>query len=195
MEIVNATRMTAGYTLGLDPQGRESVVVVVKGTFVLPMNREKPTLADVQAPLVLADQFAGEPGFSAMIYEADFAPEKPRCDVLLNGSAYAPRGDSARRVTVRLRVGPIDKSFDVVGKRVWDRVLGVSYTSDPQPFTRQPFDYGTAYGGQDVHPKNPDKCKMHLLNPFGVGYYPYTKGKALIGRPVANTEKSHQSAK
>ena len=36
MELINATKFTAGYTLGMDPDGRERVVVVVKGTYELP---------------------------------------------------------------------------------------------------------------------------------------------------------------
>ena len=31
MELVNATRLVAGYTLGVEPSGREHVVVVAKG--------------------------------------------------------------------------------------------------------------------------------------------------------------------
>ena len=36
MELTNATRMVAGYTMGTDPSAREHIVVVVKGTFRLP---------------------------------------------------------------------------------------------------------------------------------------------------------------
>lgn len=32
MELVNATRMTAGYTMGLEPSGRELLVVVITPT-------------------------------------------------------------------------------------------------------------------------------------------------------------------
>ncbi len=33
MELINATRMQAGYTMGMEPSGRELLVVVIKGTF------------------------------------------------------------------------------------------------------------------------------------------------------------------
>ena len=39
MELINATRMVAGYNMGLEPSGRELLVVVIKGTFVLPEAR------------------------------------------------------------------------------------------------------------------------------------------------------------
>ena len=56
MQLLNATRMQAGYTMGMEPSGRELLVVVVKGTFVLPPHGEEPHLAEEQAPLVDADR-------------------------------------------------------------------------------------------------------------------------------------------
>src|SRR5688572_18558723 len=100
MNLINATKMQAGYTLGLDKDARESLVVVVKGTFRIPRHEsEEPQLAPEQVPLVTADVFTGEPAQSAILYETDYAPVKRRCDVLLNGSAYAPGGRPAEWVT------------------------------------------------------------------------------------------------
>ena len=70
MELLNATQMEAGYTLGLDPDGRERIVVVVKGTFELPAHGSPLTLAAQQVPLVMADEFPGEPGLSATVHVA-----------------------------------------------------------------------------------------------------------------------------
>ena len=85
MQLLNATKMQAGYTMGMQPDGREVLVVVARGTFQIPKTGEEPTLAHNQTPIVEADTFTGEPGFSAPVYESDFAPVKPRCDVLLLG--------------------------------------------------------------------------------------------------------------
>jgi hypothetical protein len=85
MELLNTTGMPAGYTLGMQPDGRELLVVAVKGTFVIPQNGKEPIRAAEQVPLFEADIFTGEPGFSAPLYESDYAPHKPRCDVLLSG--------------------------------------------------------------------------------------------------------------
>jgi hypothetical protein len=189
MEIVNATRMLAGYTLGLDVDGRERVVVVVKGTFALPESGRAPVLADEQAPLVMADEFLGEPGSSAMRYESEYAPLKPRCDVLLQGSAYAPRGRATDRVNIRLRVGSMSKSLDVLGERHFDRVLGLSIASASEPFVRMPFHYGSAYGGSEAHPSKEGRSKSFGPNPVGVGYHPYSSAKALVGKPLANTAR------
>src|SRR5262245_30317108 len=116
MNFQNRGMVQAGWTVGFESSGRELLVVVAKGTFVIPERPDvEPALADEQEPLVMADTFAGEPGLSAPVYECDFAHRKPRCDVLLNGSAYAPGGRPAERVRVSLQVGSLAKAFDVVG--------------------------------------------------------------------------------
>ena len=97
MEVVNATGMTVGYTQGFEPSGRELLVVVVKGTFAIPGpfdDADAPAQPHpVQRPLIVADTFTGEPGYSAPAEEVDFAPRKHRCDVLVSGVAHAPHGE------------------------------------------------------------------------------------------------------
>jgi hypothetical protein len=187
MELLNGTGMEAGYTLGLDPDGRERVVVAVKGTFRIPSEDRMPQLADEQVPLVMADEFTGEPGYSSTLYESDFAPFKPRCDVIVNGSAHAPHGGSAYQVTVGLRVGAISKFFDVTGDRSWeDGVVGVA-PGEPRPFTTMPITYDRAWGGTDEDPDDPSKAKADMNNPVGVGFYPVSSGEALVGKPLPNT--------
>src|SRR5437762_963867 len=151
MELINATRMAAGYNVGLEPSGRELLVVVIKGTFVLPKLGEKVRLHDEQLPLVMADTFTGEPGFSAPVYEIDFAPRKHACDVLLVGSAHAPEGRQVTRLRVGLRVGPMQKTCEVVGDRVWQAGLAGIGPSAPLPFIKMPISYDMAFGGADCH--------------------------------------------
>ena len=81
MELLNATRMVAGFNLGVEPSGRELLVVVAKGTFRIPPPDAPDgiVLHEAQLPLVMADTFTGAPGLSAPVYEVDFAPRKPRC--------------------------------------------------------------------------------------------------------------------
>ena len=62
MELTNATTIIAGYTLGMDPDGRESVVVVIKGTFTLPTDGAEPPLAEEQAERLMAEQLPGLAG-------------------------------------------------------------------------------------------------------------------------------------
>ncbi len=94
--------------MGMQPDGRELLVVVVKGTFVIPKGGEEPQLTEEQIPLIEADTFTGEPGLSAPVYESDYSPRKLRCDVLLSGiglrsewhSQGARQGVASRRANV-----------------------------------------------------------------------------------------------
>jgi hypothetical protein len=189
MELINATAMQAGYTLGMKPDGHELLVVCVKGTFNIPQNGEELRLLEKQVPLIEADVFTGEPGFSAPIYESDYPPHKPRCDVLLHGSAYAPGGKPATKVTVSLQIGPISKSFNVVGHRFWKKGLISVSASRPKPFTVMPISYDNAFGGVDKTHKNPSKHKAYLTNPIGVGFHSNLKMEFIEGKPLPNTEE------
>src|SRR6188474_2204189 len=149
MELLNATRMKAAYTMGIKPDGRELLVVVVKGTFQIPKPGHWAELAEQQVDLVMADEFTGEPGFSAPKYESDFAPIKPRCDVLLNGSAYTPGGEPIKRLKVGLRIGAMEKTFSVVGNRFWRKWLLFTWKTSPLTFVKMPISYDNAFGGVD----------------------------------------------
>lgn len=193
MDLINATKMQAGYTMGMEPDGRELLVVAVKGTFNIPQDGSEPQLLEEQVPLVDADVYTGEPGFSAPLYEVDYAPYKKRCDVLLNGSAYAPNGKPAKKVPVRLRVGSMVKEFDVIGDRFW-QVSKTGFTqSFPQPFTQMPVSYDRAYGGSDD--QHPDKSKhsAYMPNPIGRGYHVNTNYELMHDKPLPNTEERGKS--
>lgn len=45
MDLLNATNMQAAYTQGMDKAGREYLVVVVKGTFTLPLDGGESQMA------------------------------------------------------------------------------------------------------------------------------------------------------
>src|SRR5262245_13505405 len=191
MNLINATGMAAGYTGGLDKDAREWLVVVVKGTYLIPRNpNDSPVLAPEQVPLLTADKFTGAPGYSAPVYEADYPPRKPRCDVLLNGSAYAPGGRPVDRVTVSLRVGTVRKSFDVVGDRVWQASALRLGASPPTPFARMPISYDRAFGGVDKAKGDLTTFRWYPTNHAGVGWHDYLDTKFLDGAPLPNTEET-----
>ena len=190
MEFVNKTNFDAGWTAGFQPDGREFLLVAVKGTFLIPENAEEESeLAETQVPLTEADEFTGEPGLSAPLYETDYAHPKPYCDVLLNGSAHARGGEPTTRVTVSLQVGSMQKSFGVVGDRVWDKLMLKVSPSLALKFVQMPITYDCAYGGVDASEDQPERQKTYVKNPIGVGYYPLTKPDKLIGKPLPNTEE------
>ena len=189
MELINATRMTAGYNMGLEVSGRELLVVVIKGTFVLPKPGEQVRLADEQLPLIMADTFTGAPGFSSPIHEIDFAPRKHACDVLLTGHARAPEGTQVTRLRAGLRVGTMEKMFDVVGDRVWQAGLTGISASAPLPFTEMPISYDRAFGGADRYDEDESEHDAYLPNPVGRGWHKHLKNAWVDGSPLPNTEE------
>jgi hypothetical protein len=189
MELINATRMVAGYNMGLEPSGRELLVVVIKGTFVLPKPGEQMRLAGEQLPLIMADTFTGEPGFSAPVYEVDFAPRKHACDVLLVGHARAPAGRQVTRLRAGLRVGSMEKVFDVVGDRVWQAGLKGINASASQPFTEKLISYDTAFGGMDRNSQDESEHDAYVPNPVGRGWHKHLRSAWVDGKPLPNTEE------
>jgi hypothetical protein len=189
LKLINATGMAAGYTLGMEPSGAERLVVAVKGTFTLPARGEEPTLAEEQVPLTDADKFTGEPGLSAVTMECDWAPYKPRCDILLNGSAYAPGGKPAQRVQVGIKVGNWQKVFMVVGERVW-RGGPVPRAGTPEPFEVMPISYDRAFGGVDNFHPDPAQHRAYMANPVGCGYHRLLEPYLVDNTPLPNTEES-----
>ncbi len=190
MQVMNRHNYLHQHTMGMDVDGREYFVLVIKGSFDFP-NRSgaEATRASEHTPLVLADEATGVPGFSATRWETDFAFRKSKCDIVLQGAAYAPGGQKAARVQVGLRVGGWQKSFHVVGHREW-RVFGPSVRpTDPFPFTRQAFGYDTAFGGIDQ--LNPEDATppAYLANPHGLGFASFRNQQHLSGQPLPRTEE------
>ena len=195
MELINATRMVAGYNMGLERSGRELLVVVIKGTFRFPL-ADEPTdhfaLHDKQMPLVMADTFTGEPGYSAPVYEVDFAPRKPHCDILLLGSAYAPGGKPATRVEAGIRIGNWSKTLAVVGHRHWECNLVGATASHPGVFVKQAISYDVAFGGTDLQHKDPSEHAAFMPNPVGRGFHKHIKTEWVEGKPLPSTEEVDQ---
>jgi len=191
MELVNVTRKPGAYSIATDKTGQVWLFIVTKASYGFPIGpTEEPLPLDDQAPLVMTDEFTGEPGFSAIRAENDFAPRKPRCDVLLIGCCYAPNGRPAKRVRVSLQVGTMTKFFDVVGNRFWepDYFLGVA-PSQPETFTVMPISYDNAYGGVDEPTPDPLTHSWYPTNHVGLGFRPRTAPERLSGEALPNTEE------
>ena len=202
MTLHNATPFEAGYNLGLEKSGHHCLVVVAKATYRMPKDINDSVVLrskEEQVKIHYADVESQEDREeSALLYENDFAPFKPKCDVILNGSAYAfPLQQTTDRV-VQLRVGTLDKSFRVIGKRVWQESAFNAKASKPIPFTKQTISYNVAYGGYDLDPNKPMENEENYVpfkaNPVGQGYAPFHNTRSLIGKPLAQTEELHQPA-
>lgn len=82
---------------------------------------------------------------------------KTRGEVLVLGSAHAPRGSKATVVATKVSIGPIEKELWAIGNRFW---RGGRLT-DPEPFESMPLDWAHAFGGE-----------AYALNPLGKGLSP-----------------------
>ncbi len=181
--------MTAGYTLGVEPSGREHIVLAVKGSFDFPSGPSGAcTLSEVQDPLLMVDEFWGEPGFSAQRYEMDYALTKPRCDVLINGSAHAPDGRPVERVRVGVKIGDWSKRFDVVGDRAWVEGVVAPGITAPRPFLSKQITYDVAFGGVDDLDQDEALPDSYTANPSGRGWHRLRNQNRINGAPLPNTE-------
>ncbi|NIA00558.1 DUF2169 domain-containing protein [Massilia sp. CCM 8734] len=188
MKIINHTGVAAGYTAATDTNGRQHLLVVIKATYRLPLGGEAAQLLDTQLAPTQADTATGKPGMSAPEYDCDYVLTKPRCEVLLLGSAYAPQGKPAQRVDVGFRVGAVSKAFHVYGKRAWRaNLLGVA-AGPAEPFIRQPISYDIAFGGAENNPAKGDKRAVYLANPIGRGFQKNMKRSLVDGVPMPQTQ-------
>ncbi len=182
MQLINLTRYAAQRVIGMDADGHETLVVAIKATFALASRAVTPLLADEQPPVVLADEYAGEPGLSSLAQASEMMPPKPAADLLLRGCAY-PKSPRDTEAMVTLRAPAIQKTIRVVGDRVWTGTLGSP--SRPAPFAAMPLVYERAFGGRDDSGGRPEACPD---NPVGVGFRAKHSRLPVAGTPLPNLE-------
>ena len=91
MQVYNQTGFPHEFTMAMDKAGHEYILLVVKGTFDFPAEIGGPVRpSETQVPLVMADEYTGAPGFSAPLWETDFAHRKPRCDIVAERRRLRP---------------------------------------------------------------------------------------------------------
>lgn len=187
----NTTGMLSGLTIFTDKEGRDHCVVVVKGTFSVQPDGQV-VLAEEQQPLVYADQHYGDPGSTSIQYECDFAPSKPRADVIVNGFAIAKNENPVQEMLVGFQLGSVKKIIKVFGDRVWDRGITGLHPSDPEPFIKMPLIYENAFGGSDQTSDDPKQWGFELRNLVGVGFYLGNEFGSVMGKPMPNLEDTRQ---
>lgn len=157
---------------GQTPDGKHVLAVLLKRSFTI-VTSGLCVRAEADRPLWGGDQHYGDPMNSTVKFESDFIPYKLATDVVLNGSAHAPKGNPVREMLATLEVGAMKKTIRVIGDRVCKHRPAADPTfTDPVPFTKMELRYDRAYGGVDVftdtncqfiYPRN------HLGKGFAVG--------------------------
>lgn len=131
MEFINHTPFPAIAYAGVDQHAQLFYIVALRQT--LSFATGAPTYADVQAPLCESDLPLDETSPRAGLrQESDLYPYKPRCDVLVDATAYAPGGQALAHFDVRLTV----TRPGVPAVTLVDKALRIS---GPHAFTRRGF--------------------------------------------------------
>jgi hypothetical protein len=102
MEFRNHTPFPALAFEGIDQHHQPFHVVVLRQT--LDLTDDGPVYADEQRPLCEEDAYFGDVGRSGVREESDLCHFKPKCDVIVHGTAHAPGGRATPRFNVRLHV-------------------------------------------------------------------------------------------
>jgi uncharacterized protein YjbI with pentapeptide repeats len=179
MDFVNETGLEAAWIVGQIHPPASSLTALVKGTFRL-RHGDTAVIAEEQRRLT-GDQFESDDPAKPLRYAADFALFKPRADVLLSGTCYAPGGAPVPATRVGFRLGPRAKALVVYGDRKW---LASGLATDPVPFASLSIAWEQAYGGPGF-PRNP----------LGRGFEPDGRGTAIEGHPLPNIEYADRPLK
>lgn len=140
-------------------QGVVRVTAVAKATFAFASDAQMPRVAP--DPIVHAEVHHGNSPTQSIRLTTDRVPYLTRADVLLTGSAHAPRGTLLETLPVRLGLFDAEHTQPVLDKTVIVR--------KPGGFKDVPLVYEHAYGGIGF----PD-------NPFGQGAAPGSGEPTLV---------------
>lgn len=168
MRIDNATPLAVERFVVFDRNGREFLVVVVKGTYAL-ASKGEVVLSEPQDPIEPSDRYAGEPGATSLLAEGELTLPKPATDVVFTGHAVAPKSGT-KVVQVSVTVGRRRQVANVYGERRWVSTLGVDRMSGPIPFDRVPLDWEHAFGGVDASSPEAPHHDWVRENPIGRGF-------------------------
>jgi hypothetical protein len=192
MEFRNHTPFPALAFQMLDRDENEYHVVVMRAT--LDINNDGTLqFSEEQAPLAVTDEYFGEMNKSSVRQESDLAPFKPKCDVIVNATAYAPGGKPAPSFEVGIRItgnsgtALLEKKLTVTGPRYWKEKGKEWELTEPEPIESLPLRHEYTYGGEcRIEKADPAAEKLdskHLLTPEQRAQHPAGPDNA----PAAHT--------
>ncbi len=144
-----ATLGARGFVVG----GRSFVSLLIKAAGAVHPTSGEIAIDAVGAPLVVEERTLRNSPLASLVHASDVALVVPRAEVLVIGSATAPRGTVVQRQLVRL-------TLHRAGSELLSKELLVTA---PQPFAQLPLVYERALGGMTSR-----------VNPVGVGLPPDT---------------------
>ncbi|MEI6825650.1 MAG: DUF2169 domain-containing protein [Desulfuromonadales bacterium] len=182
LQLKNSTPFIVGIALFPNEKGIDTIYVTAKATFAI--KSQGLALAEKQLPLLMADQFRGEPENSSLAFANETLPTKPFTNIVLVGSVHAPGGRPVPQLDVTLQVGPVNRVIKVFGDRQWIGNNQELKISPPIPFSKMPLEYERAFGG--MHETDP--VLFEERNPVGKGFSGKRTLQEMAGRPLPNFE-------
>jgi hypothetical protein len=160
MDYLNSTPFPSIAFESVDGNGEPFHVAVLGVTYVIESDGQL-TRAPEQSPLMMADEFYGEPNKSTVRRESDMAPFKPWCDVVVIGKAQVPGTRPQPQFEAGLRITRkgeklVDKRLMITGPRSWKKRLFGWILTKPERISELPLRYEYAYGGE---------CRMDISDP------------------------------
>jgi hypothetical protein len=151
MEVLSRSSLPSSSLIWQHAPGAWTLTFVTKATFQL--DPGQATLAASLEPIGEEDSHWDDDPRRSLYAASDLEPLKPRVDVVLVGSAFAPQGQPVRSLLARLCVGEIDKTIEVHLDRV---ITPEGARVEGSPFARMSLSYERAAGGPET------------VNPIGV---------------------------
>ncbi len=171
MEYRNLTQFPSLAYEAVDQYDQEFHVAVMRITMEIGKDGAL-IIAEEQTPLVLTDEYYGELNKSSVKQESDLAPYKPKCDVIVIGTARAPDLKPVPRFEAGIRISgsfTLDKRLAITGPRHWEKRDTGWVLTEPTPIASLPLRYEYAYGGEhriERDQSTPHEIEAnHLLNP------------------------------
>ena len=165
------------------PGGRPLVGLVLKRTYRIGSRGGWEPVADDEQEVVVEEELeyeTAEPPFVSPIFHGDDTLFRPRTDVVVQGSAWAP-GAPLPRLTVRFRMEGLKRDIVVSGDRRVERCPGGGLRfTDPEPFESIPLRYDRAYGGVDFRAWLLSRTRLEA-----------DLQRAVPGVPLASTSPCH----
>lgn len=163
----NATPFAVEGLFLADEELRPLFVPVVKATYTI--GEGGLVLADEQMPVNPAGERWGDSDPSSYRYEPECAFAKPATDVVLVGSACAPRPGTTEML-VAFQAGPVRSGVRVVGDRAFFKGVGGVGMTKPMAFEKIPLQWERAFGGWDRSHPDAARHTFEPRNPVGTGF-------------------------
>ncbi len=181
LQLKNKTPLAAAIAVFPDSDGIDTLYTVVKATFTFLPDL---AVAETPVPVVLADEYWGEPERSSLKYASELHTGKATTDVIIVGHAWAPRERPITEAEVMVSIAGKRKRLRVFGDRVWR--TGGGFTA-PQPFQSMPLVYERAFGG--IHRlSDTGPVLAEERNPVGVGFRGKRSRSEMAGTKLPNLE-------